>query len=140
MNSGKLDELVECYCRLQPESVEILMGFYAASAHFVDPFNDVRGIDAIRRIFVEMFETLDKPRFSVFAVCRGEVDATIRWQMDFRRRGVAFRIQGCSWLVFDPNGQVCRHEDYWDPAKALFMDIPLLGSVLAWLYRRLSAG
>lgn len=139
MKGGRLDALIECYCALSPESVDELTRFYSADARFIDPFNDVVGIDSIRRIFQEMFETLEQPRFAVLSACRGEVDASIRWQMDFRRSGVAFQIQGCSWLEFDPNGQVCRHEDYWDPAKALFMDIPLLGRVLAWLYRRLSA-
>ena len=40
---------------------------------------------------------------------------------------------------FDAEGKICTHRDYWDPAASLFMRVPLLGSVLRWLYRRLRA-
>jgi steroid delta-isomerase len=60
------------------------------------------------------------------------------WGFSFTSGGVAYRIQGCSRLEFDPKGQVCSHVDYWDPAKPLFMRVPVLGWVLRKLYSRLS--
>ncbi|MEN3110328.1 nuclear transport factor 2 family protein [Uliginosibacterium paludis] len=134
-----LADLIDWYQTLSPGSVSRAAVFYAPDARFIDPFNDVRGVKAIEGIFLAMFEELDAPRFKVVECCRGEASAMLRWQMNFRRQDVAFEIQGVSCIGFDPNGQVCRHEDYWDPAKALFMGIPLLGWVLRKLYSRLSA-
>ena len=39
--------------------------FYAVDATFRDPFNHVRGVKAIRRIFEHMFLTVDEPQFRV---------------------------------------------------------------------------
>ncbi len=138
-NHATLDGLIEWFQTLTPESVGRAGAFYAPDARFVDPFNDVRGPAAIERIFEAMFDELETPAFRVTDCCRAEAAAMLRWRMTFRRGSVAFEIHGTTWLAFDPNGQVCCHEDYWDPAKALFMGIPLLGRVLRMLYSRLSA-
>ena len=132
--------LVEWYESLSPASVARAGEFYAADARFKDPFNDVRGVPAIERIFRHMFATLESPRFVVRDVCRGERSAMLSWEFSFSAQGVAYRLQGSSRLEFDPNGQVSSHVDYWDPAEALFMRVPLLGWVLRKLYKGLAAG
>jgi len=138
MMNTTLDGLIDWYQTLTMASVARASVFYAPNARFSDPFNDVEGLAAIEAIFRHMFESLESPLFLVSDCCRGEQSAMLRWEMRFSRSGVAFEIQGSTWLEFDPNGQVCRHVDYWDPAKALFMGIPLLGWALRWLYGRLS--
>lgn len=134
-----LQGLVDWYQSLTPASVSRAGEFYAADAHFVDPFNDVRGVAAIEKIFRHMFAQLDQPSFVVTDVCRGEASAMLSWSFSFSARGVAYRIQGCSRLEFDPKGQVVSHVDYWDPAKPLFMGLPVLGWALRKLYARLAA-
>ncbi len=138
MSHAQLEDLIEWYETLTPESVCRVALFYAPDARFVDPFNEVCGPAAIEAIFRAMFEELDAPRFHVLECARSETGAMLRWRMDFRRKGVAFGIQGVSCVSFNPNGQVCCHEDYWDPGKALFMGIPLFGWLLRKLYSRLS--
>ena len=139
MMNQTLSALVEWYQTLTPESVSRAGEFYAPDARFKDPFNDVRGLPAIERIFQHMFEQLTAPRFVVSDVCRGEASAMLCWEFSFMAGGVAYRLQGSSRLEFDPNGQVCSHVDYWDPAEALFMRVPVLGWVLKKLYARLAA-
>jgi ketosteroid isomerase-like protein len=46
-----------------------LDALYAADASFKDPFNDVRGVPAIRRIFEHMFDTLVEPASSSATRC-----------------------------------------------------------------------
>ena len=50
-----LDPLIRFYDEFTPESVARFGEFYSADAYFKDPFNEVRGIDAIQRIFGHMF-------------------------------------------------------------------------------------
>lgn len=139
MMEKTLEGLIDWYQTLTPATVGRAGEFYAANARFSDPFNDVEGVAAIEAIFRHMFDDLESPLFIVNDCCRGERSAMLCWVMRFGRGGVAFEIHGSTWLGFDPNGQVSRHLDYWDPAKSLFMGVPLLGRVLRWLYGRLSA-
>ena len=50
---------------LLPSSMAQLGAVYAPHARFKDPFNEVTGTTAIRRIFEHMFATTDAPRFVV---------------------------------------------------------------------------
>ncbi len=60
-----LDPLIHFYQTLSPEEVTRFGEFYSADAYFKDPFNEVRGLPAIERIFSHMFRQVDEPRFVV---------------------------------------------------------------------------
>ena len=47
------------------------------------------------------------------------------------------RIHGSSHLRFAHDGRVAYHRDYWDAAEELYETLPLLGSLLRWIKRRL---
>jgi steroid delta-isomerase len=138
----RLARLAAFYTTLTPASLGTLGSLYAPGGRFVDPFNDVTGIAAIRRIFEHMFASLDDPRFEVLeAVGEGAV-AYLSWNFRFRRRGSAqdHCIHGVTRLCFDADGLVLLHHDHWDPARQVYEGLPVLGALLRWLRRRLSAG
>ena len=39
-------------------------------------------------------------------------------------------------LVFNEQGLVTMHRDYWDAAEELYEKLPLLGGLMRWLKRR----
>ena len=57
--------LARFYETLTPAALDGLGQLYAPDARFKDPFNEVVGIAAIRRIFAHMFATTEAPRFEV---------------------------------------------------------------------------
>lgn len=138
-----LDELVRYFETLSEASVDRLGEYYAADAWFKDPFNEVRGVAAIARIFRHMFAQLDAPRFVIGETIADGHGAMLVWEFHFRGRGVglrgAQRIRGVSHLRFDADGKVDYHRDYWDAAEELYFRLPLLGGVLRALQRRLAA-
>ncbi|MBN8504549.1 MAG: nuclear transport factor 2 family protein [Burkholderiales bacterium] len=112
---------------------------YDAHAYFRDPFNEVRGLAKVQRIFAHMFESLETPRFEVREAFGAGDQAFLTWDFSFRVRGRSLRIHGSSHLKFAPDGKVIYHRDYWDAAEELWEKLPLLGSVLRWLKKRLRA-
>lgn len=131
-----LDALTRFYQELAPESVSRFPEFYTEDAWFKDPFNEVRGIAAIQRIFAHMFEQVAEPRFVVTERLADESSAMLVWEF---RYGQGQRIRGVSHLRFAEDGRVAYHRDYWDAAEELYMKLPVLGAALRWLRRRLSA-
>jgi ketosteroid isomerase-like protein len=125
---------------LTPQSLAGLADIYAADAQFKDPFNDVQGLDAIRHVFEHMFVALHQPRFVITRQVTQGGDCFITWDFYFYlgnyRRGVEQKIAGASHLVFDPEGRVQVHRDYWDAAEELYEKLPLVGSLMRWLKRR----
>jgi hypothetical protein len=89
-----------------------------------------------------MYQRLEEPRFEVLAqALDGEV-GLLHWRFQFRLRGAARGrcIEGMSRVAFDAQGLVTEHVDHWDPAEQVYAGLPLLGALLRWLRRRLSAG
>ena len=138
-----LDRLIDFYHTLTPEKVGQLPELYSADAYFKDPFNEVRGVAAIQCIFTHMYRQVEAPRFVVSERVVDTHGALLIWEFRFRRDGggqdETQRIRGASHLKFDAAGKVCYHRDYWDAAEELYMQLPIIGRLMKWLQRRLSA-
>ena len=48
-------------------------------------------------------------------------------------------MHGATQLTFAPDGRVNLHRDYWDTAEELYAKLPLIGTLVRWLTRKLSA-
>ena len=133
--------IVRFYQTLSPASLDRLGEIYAASATFIDPFNEVAGIAAIRGIFSDMYAHLAEPRFEVLRSITEGDQCVLLWNFRFRRAGSSDSqcIHGTSVLSLDEAGKILGHRDYWDPARELYEHIPVLGSVLRMIRRKLSA-
>lgn len=138
-----LESLVAFYEHFSPESVERFGEFYSADAYFKDPFNEVRGVAALQRIFRHMFEQLDAPRFVIVDRVVDAGGAVLVWEFTFRLRSWKAAetqlIRGVSHLKFDAEGKVCWHRDYWDAAEELYAKLPLIGAVIRGLQKKLAA-
>ena len=132
--------VVRFFETLAPADVAALGRLYAADARFKDPFNEVQGVPAIQRIFEHMFVALDAPRFVVTGrVVQGN-QCFLTWDFLFAFRnfhqGVTQTVRGASHLVFDGQGLVTLHRDYWDAAEELYEKLPVVGGLMRWLKKR----
>lgn len=138
----RVERLKYLFETMSRETVAELAQLYAVNARFKDPFNDVRGIDEIKRIFTHMFDQVDAPRFEVQEAIAGTDSAFLTWDFRFRsaRMGQGDQlIHGATLFRFDPDGRVILHRDYWDAAEELYAKLPLIGSMMRWLQRRARA-
>ena len=123
-----------------------LSAYLAPQARFVDPFNDVTGREAVIRVFTKIFEDLTEVDFAGrdLAFSEGacsEGACFFAWTLRGRLRGSrrAITFEGVTELRLDDQGRVAAHIDHWDAASQLYARIPVLGSLLAVLRRRLGA-
>lgn len=127
---------------LSPAQLAKLDTIYRDDACFKDPFNDVRGIDAIRRVYAHMFKTLEAPRFVVTRHIGQGPDVFLLWDFHFRATGLRRRdnrIRGATHLQLAPDGRIAAHRDYWDAAQEVYEEVPVLGAFMRWLKRRAAA-
>jgi ketosteroid isomerase-like protein len=135
----RLGALVKFFESITADDISRFRDFYAEDAFFKDPFNEVRGATGIANIFAHMFRTLDEPRFRVREQFRSRTGAMLLWDFHFQRGGKTQTIRGASHLRFDADGKIDWHRDYWDPAEELYFKLPVLGSLMRALQRRLAA-
>ena len=124
---------------LTPADLPRLHEHYAADAVFKDPFNEVKGIAAIEKVFAHMYVALDEPRFVIRDVIVDGDQCFLTWDFLFRFKrysGELQTVRGGSHLRFDSSGLVCLHRDYWDAAEELYEKLPIVGALMRWLKRR----
>ena len=138
----RLLRIAALYETLTPARLADLDSIYTADARFKDPFNEVQGVAAIRRIFEHMYATLDEPRFAVHERMAQGDQCFLTWDFIFRLRSGRrdeLVVRGSSHLRLAADGRITMHRDYWDVAEELYEKLPVLGALMRWLRRRLKA-
>ena len=134
--------MVAFFEQLVPADAERIGEFYAADAHFRDPFNDVRGTAEIARVFQHMFDQLADCRFVIAETIVADNGAMLVWDFTFRVRSwrphETQKIHGVTHVRFAADGKVAYHRDYWDAAGELYAKLPVIGSVMRFLQRKLA--
>lgn len=135
----RAQRVIQFFETLGPADVARLGEIYTDDGYFKDPFNEVRGLAEIGRVFDHMFVALREPRFAVTeAVVQGD-QCFLTWDFHFRFRSLASGpqvVRGASHLRFAADGRVAWHRDYWDAAEELYEKLPGLGALMRWLRRR----
>ena len=139
----ELERLVRFYETIDASALtEPLTLIYAADARFKDPFNDVRGLAAIEKIFVHMFKQVDQPRFVVKTRVIQKSEAFLTWDFLFNMKALGDGpqcIRGATHISFDMEGAVILHRDYWDAAEELYEKLPVVGRLMRCMKARMSA-
>ncbi len=135
----EIERIVRLFETISPASLDQVAELYTLDARFKDPFNEVQGPEAIRRIFEHMFESLDEPRFIVRDTIVQGRQAFLTWDFVFRMKRfdrAPQTIRGGSHLVLAADGRITLHRDYWDAAEELYEKLPVVGGLMRWLKRR----
>ena len=128
---------------LTMESVERLSHFYASDCRFSDPFQTVQGRKAMAQVYRSMFNHLESPRFLTVRPLGQPQDTAnevvLGWDFEFALGKSKPRqsIAGCSRLIFNAQGEIQEHVDYWD-ASLLMQGLPVVGGVIAWIRRKIA--
>ena len=136
---ARVARIVEAFETLTPADVARMGEFYAAEAVFKDPFNEVRGVPEIERVFSHMYVALDGPYFVVKDVLVQGDQCFLSWDFHFRFRRFSRELQtvrGASHLVLNERGLITLHRDYWDAAEELYEKLPGVGALMRWLKRQ----
>jgi hypothetical protein len=107
---------------------------HAKNAYLNDTLKTVRGNEAIRDYFVETFENVESVEAQVVDVVGSGRSWYFRWHMtivfDGLNKGEPSESIGVTHVVFDDDGKVAIHQDYWDAASAFFVLLPIAGPMI----------
>ena len=122
---------------VSPQTLEDFDQFVGEDVYFSDPFHQVRGIELFKGVFSEMFMKVGPVRFEVSRVFQADREAVLIWEFSALLMNRPWIVPGTSHIVFDQNGKVIEHIDYWDSGRYFLMHLPVIGRFVSWLYRRI---
>lgn len=141
MSAATVERVVSYWQTLTPDSVAAIASVYTEDAYFRDPFNEVRGVDRLKHVFGDMFVRLHEPRFTITETIHQDSRVLLVWDFTYRikalKPGLTRKIHGSSLIRFAADGRVNYHRDYWDAAGELYEQLPLVGSLMRWLKKRM---
>ena len=109
------------------ENLDYVLSFYDEKCYFKDPFHNIQSKKLIRRLFVNMFQTVNNPRFTDLKMLSDGSIIVLSWNFVFERKGKKIQscIKGSSWIQINEKGYISHHHDYWDSVE-LFQTFKLL--------------
>jgi len=131
-----IEDYCDFFASLTPDfDDEIFYGIFAPDAVFEDPFQRVCSVEKIITVFRHMYATLNHPKFIIKESMYHEKSGYIRWEFLYDTN----RFEGVSHVVFNDEGLVVSHRDFWDAAANVYETIPLLGSLLRLVKHKIKA-
>ena len=133
-----LNAWADFWQELTPDGISRVRDLCVPTIRFVDPFNDLIGVEALERLLAHMFATTGNPRFIVTDRAMGSHAGYLRWDFSALIRGRAIHLTGMSEVAFAADGRVALHRDHWDAGAQVYSHVPVLGAALRLVRARLA--
>lgn len=125
---------------MSPEWAQ-LDDIYVENVRFRDPVHTIEGRAVLYRYLVDLCANVQTCRFEYLDEVIESNKAYIKWDMIFSHPrvngGRTITVRGVSQIAFDEQG-IFYHEDFYDMGVMLYENIPVMGSCIRWLKRRLA--
>ncbi|MBW3042401.1 DUF2358 domain-containing protein [Prochlorococcus marinus] len=109
---------------------------YNKNVKFIDPTQEKNGIDAYIKAQDGLINRCDDVYLESHNIAINNNIAFIEWTMGLKIKGIEFLYYGTTRLIFDQEGKVQEHRDYFDFCSGTFGNIPVIGVFIRWLYSR----
>jgi len=135
-----IDRFHALFADYRPEKVSAAAReLYSEDAYFNDGFVELHGADEIAEYFGRSAAGTAAIDVQVEELTKTADGVYLRWVMTFtiHHRKMTFVAPGISHLRFTPDGRISYHRDYWDGSGALSEMVPIAGSILRAVKKRL---
>lgn len=114
---------------------------YAENAYLNDTLKTLTDREQIKQHFIKTSKTMTTYSLEIEDAAKAEQGYYVRWTMKFSAPKLAGGKElisiGMSHVIFDSEGKVLLHQDFWDSSTGLFEHIPVLGGGIRIVKKRL---
>lgn len=121
-----------------PPTREQWQNAYADDVHFQDPIQEQHGIDAFLAAQESLLKRCDDLCVTPGAVAVDPPAGFVEWTMGLRIKGIEITYTGATRLIFNDQGRIIDHHDYFDLVGPTVAQVPVIGACTRWLYKRLA--
>lgn len=136
-----VEDFKQFYTDLTAVPLENIDQLYDPNIIFKDPVHEIQGLTKLHSYFSHLCENLMQCKFEYLDELVGNDTAYIKWNMHFTHHRInnnkPITVRGMSHIQF--NGKVNYHEDSYDLGQMIYQHLPLLGSAVGFVNKRLAA-
>ena len=127
MKKKYINDYLNLFSNLNKENIKKFDDLVVKDIIFIDPFNNIKGLDNFKNIFYHMFDTVEEPKFDIVDYAQNKDHIFLKWKMTFYAFKASQTIEGMSDITLNKEGKVISHLDYWDSLNGIFIKLPFLG-------------
>ena len=127
MKKNYINNYLNLFSNLNKENIKKFDDLVVKDIIFIDPFNNIKGLDNFKNIFYHMFDTVEEPKFDIVDYAQNKDHIFLKWKMTFYAFKASQTIEGMSDITLNKEGKVISHLDYWDSLNGIFIKLPFLG-------------
>jgi steroid delta-isomerase len=127
MKKNYINNYLNLFSNLNKENIKKFDDLVVKDIIFIDPFNNIKGLDNFKNIFYHMFDTVEEPKFDIVDYAQNKDHIYLKWKMTFYAFKASQTIEGMSDITLNKEGKVISHLDYWDSLNGIFIKLPFLG-------------
>ena len=127
MRKNYINNYLNLFSNLNKENIKKFDDLVVKDIIFIDPFNNIKGLDNFKNIFYHMFDTVEEPKFDIVDYAQNKDHIFLKWKMTFYAFKASQTIEGMSDITLNKEGKVISHLDYWDSLNGIFIKLPFLG-------------
>ncbi len=136
ITSNDLKELFTKPYGAKAPSKERWQEFYDLNVIFIDPTQEKNGLDAYIDAQNKLIQRCDDIFLEPHAISITGSVGFVEWTMGLKIMGKEFIYPGATRIIFGENGKIQNHRDYFDFCGPTFGPVPILGSIIRWIYNR----
>lgn len=137
------ERIKKAFNDLRADNLHILDAFYHQELKFHDPIGKIEGLKDMKAYYAKMYETVTDIHFDFESMTEEGDNIIGTWTMALKAKGLnggnEVKVKGVSHLRFDPQSNlVIYHRDYFDMGEFIYEYIPVLGSFVRMVKKKLS--
>jgi hypothetical protein len=141
--SNRLSEIESLFNNFNSDTIHLADDFYDTDVVFLDPIVELRGRDALKAYYADMYENVTSIRFDFSGGMEKDDEVVVFWTMEVRAKGLKggepVLLDGVSHIRYGgDSGRVIYHRDYFDMGAFVYENVPVLGSIVRYAKKRLS--
>ena len=136
-----MKDFLEVFNSLSSDNLHRLEDIYTSDVHFIDPAHEIRGLASLRSYFEKLYTNVVSIDFDFHEPLQRGQSGYVQWVMDFSHPrlngGRSIAVPGASFLRFTTEQKASYHRDYFDLGSMLYQHLPVLGTIIRSINRRL---
>lgn len=137
MNKITIELFKEYFKELDLKDLESLNQIYADEIVFKDPIHEIRGIEGLKQYFAKLNKNLKSGSFTFTDEAINQDKVYLSWEMKLSLKRPKKKIEVSGVSVLTIKDKITRHEDYFDAGQLFYEHVPLLGSIIKFLKKKI---
>ena len=140
-HSNFVTTFISLYSELDRSTLHRLPDIYSNDIQFIDAVHQIDGLPMLTEYFQHLYENILNCQFHIHHVIENDNEASLFWTMEYSHpkisKGKRISVDGTSHIKF--NETVYYHRDYLDMGQMLYEHLPVIGSAVKFIKKRMQS-